>query len=425
MLILVVEDEAHIREGIASMLDDEAWQVLTAEDVHSAMALINGEDPDVVLCDIHLPDGDAFQVLRACQQRQHEIHVLFMTAFGNREVAVQAIREGAYDYIAKPIRFDELFARLQRLQTLCQMRGQLQRQLADTRQQSRLSLFGDSPHMQEVRNMAAKAASVSAPVLITGETGVGKGMLAQAIHSSGNRADHPLVRINCAAIPETLLESELFGYRRGAFTGADQHKKGLLDAATTGTLFLDEIGEMPMTLQARLLHVLDDGHFRPLGATRSTRFQGRIIAATNLPAESLQQGRQFRQDLFYRLSVISIHIPPLRQRLEDIIPLAERIYQQLLEDAGMPAAPLPARLAETLLAHDWPGNVRELRNTLERSLILDVPDHRPAEALCTLATATERFEKMWIKRTIHACGGDKARAAEVLGIGLSTLYRKL
>jgi len=424
MQILIIEDEFHIRAGIAEMLSDEGYAVLQAATVSEGIDLVEQESPAVLLCDINLPDGDGFRVLHYCQSQKHPCAVIFMTAFGNRDLAVQAITEGADDYISKPIRFDELFARLHRISEMQNLRGQMRRKVAKKVVESELSVLGDSPPMQRVRRIAEKAAGSDAPLLITGETGTGKGLLAKLIHATSACKEHALVSINCASIPENLLESELFGYRKGAFTGADKNKQGLLESVGEGTLFLDEIGEMPLLLQAKLLHVLDDGSFRPLGAMQSQRFKGRVIAATNANLEEKIIEKSFREDLYYRLSVLVITIPPLRQRVEDILLLAEKIYKDLAEEMGHARMPLPLDVLQELQTNPWPGNVRQLRNYLERMLILE-GDADDEVTSPTLSEALIQFERGFIQRTVTEYSGDKAIAAKQLGIGLSTLYRKL
>jgi len=424
MLILIIEDERRIREGIAQMLAEDGYDVLEAESVETGIAAIEREDPPVVLSDINLPDGDGFTVMRHCQHKGIDASFIFMTAFGGRDVAIQAIQEGAYDYISKPLRFDELFARLKRLEEMQDLMGQVKRKSERKLAESKLAVLGNSMPMQRIRTLAAKAAGSNAPLLITGETGVGKGLLAKLVHTSGHRSKHSLVSINCASIPENLLESELFGYRKGAFTGADNNKKGMFEEVGDGTLFMDEIGEMPMQLQAKLLHVLDDGRFRPLGSTRDLHFKGRIIAATNVMIEEMIEDRAFRQDLFYRLSVLSIEVPPLRNRPDDLLPLAESLYRELAAEMGRPVAHMPLAVAEQVQQSLWPGNVRELKNYLERTLIFG-DESIETDMDMTLAEAMRRFERSWAERVINDCGGDKALAADRLGIGLSTLYRKL
>ncbi len=426
MLILVIEDEKHIRAGIVEMLTDGGYEVLAAEGVNQGIEYIDQEMPAVVLSDINLPDGDGFRILHYCKTRNLSCAVFFMTAYGSRELAIQALTEGADDYISKPIRFDELFARLHQLSEMQSLRGQVKHKATRKLEESQLAILGESGVMKKVRKIAEKAAVSDAPVLITGETGVGKGLLAKLIHASSSRNEKQLIGINCASIPENLLESELFGYRKGAFTGADQNKKGLLEEAGDGTVFLDEIGDMPMQLQAKLLHVLDDGYFRPLGSTKDQKFRGRIIAATNVHPQDLVKGKRFREDLYYRLSVLTIEMPPLRNRPEDILPLAERLYLDLSADMGRSAGFLPVMVAQHVQQNSWPGNVRQLRNYLERVLILDEGINGEGETSePSLAEVLQNFELAWIGRTIDECDGDKAAAARRLGIGLSTLYRKM
>lgn len=425
MLILIVEDEIRIRQGMAEMLSDEGYDVLEAGSLEEGFAMIESEAPPVILTDIYLPDGDGFSLLRYCQVQEVETAVIVMTAFGGRDVAIQAITEGAYDYISKPIRFDELFARLKRLDEMQSLRGQVRRKAERKVEEGQMAVLGDSASMRKVRALAGKVADSSAPLLITGETGVGKGLLARLVHATGPRRNSPFIGINCASIPENLLESELFGFRKGAFTSADKNKSGLLEEVGEGTLFLDEIGDMPLLLQAKLLHVLDDGSFRPLGSTKDQKFKGRIIAATNVELEALIKAKGFRSDLFYRISVLSIEIPPLRKRPDDLLALAERLYVELATQMGKKVTGLPARLAEAVQHGPWPGNVRELRNYLERALIFEEATDNGESVDLSLGSAVGRFERAWIERVIDECGGDKAAAAEKLGLGLSTLYRKL
>ncbi len=422
MLILVIEDEQRIREGIALMLAEEGYDVLQAGSLAEAKEQLE-EDPAIVLSDINLPDGDAFMLLSYCHDLGMKGSFVFMTAFGSRDIAIKAFAQGAADYISKPLRFDELFARLHRIKEMQSLRGQVQRKAVRKLAVSSLAILGASKTMQLVRLMAEKAAACDVPLLITGETGVGKGLLAKLIHASSPRNEKPFISVNCASIPETLLESELFGYRKGAFTGANHNKKGLLEEVADGVLFLDEIGEMPLLLQAKLLHVLDDGTFRPLGSTKSLQFKGRVITATNVSPQDLAEGKSFRTDLYYRVSVIHIDIPPLRDRPEDILPIAERMYQELALDMGKQAQLLPSFIAMQLQQQSWSGNVRELRNHLERALIFD--GDMDASSKFTLHESVQHFEQALIKRTIEECKGNKEAAASQLGLALSTLYRKL
>jgi len=425
MLLLLVEDERHIRIGIAEMLSDEGYQILQAETLQQALQMVDDESPDAVLSDINLPDGDGFTLLQYCHTQQREIPVIFMTAFGGRELALQAMGQGAYDYITKPIRFDELFARLHRLKEVRHLKKRVNRKSVE----SQLAILGESSAMMRVRKVAEKAALSNAPVFITGETGVGKGLLATLLHNSGGRREAPFISINCASIPENLLESEMFGYRKGAFTGANSNKKGVFDEVMEGTLLLDEIGEMPLSLQAKLLHVLDNGMFCPLGGGgRNHVFKGRIIAATNIPIDQLIDGGCLRRDLYYRLSVITIKIPSLNERPEDLLPLAAYIYHELACEMGHTQQRLPIKLANTLQQQSWPGNVRQLRNHIERFLIFNEDEDENGTDVIgdlPLATVMQKFEKDVIQLAIDGCDGDKSAAAKQLAIGLSTLYRKL
>jgi len=356
-----------------------------------------------------------------------------MTAFGNRDLAEQALNSGAYDYISKPVRFDELLARLMRLNEKIELEQQVNTLSAVIRSGSKLTSLGSSQAMHHVRHLAEKAAAVRSPVLIEGETGVGKGRLVKLIHASDPHASAPLVRLNCSAIPSELMESELFGHKKGAFSGADRDREGLLTAAGKGTLFLDEIGELPLPMQAKLLHVLDDRKFRPVGDTREQTFEARVIAATNRNLREEIQQKRFREDLYFRLDVLRIRIPPLRERQEDIVPLAIHLLQELGDETTALTEPLDAEQCLWLQNQPWPGNVRELRNTLERALVLAhdgkmrIPPTKtdPLTENISMAEAVAHFERNMILQTIAHCQSDKERAANKLGIGLSTLYRKL
>jgi len=433
MKILIVEDEHHIRQGIVEILAEEGYEMLEADSLQAACDQLDGRNVDAVLSDIRLPDGDGFDLLRTLKVQNNALPCILMTAFGNRELAEQALKDGAYDYISKPIRFDELLARLMRLSEKLELEQRLENMASILRDEGELASMGDSPAMRHVRYLAGKAAAIRSPVLIQGERGVGKRRLASLIHMTDEHGAEPFVQFNCSSTPGEMMESELFGYKRGAFPGADHDHEGLLSTAGKGTLFLDEISELPLIIQAKLLHVLDNGHFQPLGDTRQHPFQARIITATNKDLrDETRQGR-FREDLFFCLDVLHIQIPPLRERRDDIAPLAASLLEKLTMDKVIRVDPLDAQQFLWLQAQDWPGNVRELGNTLERALLLadngklNIPPretHVGGEEM-KLAEATVNFERSLILQTIEVFNGDKEEAAERLGIGLSTLYRKL
>jgi len=433
MKVLIVEDEDRIRQGIMEILSEEGYEILEAGSLQAAHDQLASQDVDAILSDIQLPDGDGFDLLRALKTRNNPLPCILMTAFGNRDIAEHALKSGAYDYISKPIRFDELLARLMRLDEKLELERKLEIMASTLRDEGELASMGNSPAMRHVRYLAGKAATVRSPVLIQGERGVGKRRLASLIHTAGGHGTDPFVQINCSAVPGELMESELFGYKRGAIPGTDRDRAGLLSTAGKGTLFLNEINELPQVIQANLLRVLDEGRFRPLGDAREHTFRARIITATDKELrDETRQGR-FREDLYFCLDVLRIHIPPLRERREDITLLATSLLENLTRNRDIRVAPLDARQYQWLQTRDWPGNVRELKNTLERALLLanngrlHIPpgESRGGGKEIKLAEATVNFERSLILQMIEHCGGDKEDAATRLGIGLSTLYRKL
>jgi len=431
MKILVVEDEKYIRQGIVEVLQGEGFEIQEAESVTQAFTQIAEQKFDAVLCDNFLPDGEGLDLLTSVQMSNFAF--ILMTSFGNRELASQAFEAGAYDYIAKPIRFDELLARLQRLQEKLVLRHKLKESESVILDQGELAVLGTSPAMLNVQKLIEKSSTSQVPVLLQGETGVGKGVVARLLHSMSALKEQPFIRINCAAIPADLLESELFGHKKGAFSGASQDRKGLLATADKGTLFLDELIELPLSMQSKLLHVLDEKSFRPVGGDKEVPFQARVIAASNMDFEQAVQAGTFREDLYFRLNVMKIRIPPLRERGDDILPLANRLLAQTCKEWSRNTPEITPEQALWLEGQAWQGNVRELRNVLERGLLLGSDETLHFEALqeleapedLDLADACHAFEKRYIESVIGKFHGDKAAAAEQLGIGLSTLYRKL
>ncbi len=432
MKLLVVEDELHIREGIVELLKEEGFETSEVGSVTEALSCLQSEQFDAVLCDIYLPDGEGFDVLLALSSRDSP-SLIMMTALGNRALASKALEAGAYDYVSKPIRFDELIARLQRLEEKLTLRRRVSEAEESFRNRGELAVLGSSSSMQEVQHLIQKSGSSRVPVLLQGETGVGKGVVARLLHSLSDLKEQPFMRVNCAAIPTELMESEFFGHKKGAFSGADHDRKGLLPTAGRGTLFLDELVELPLSMQSKLLHVLDERCFRPVGDDKEYPFHARIIAASNYDFEQAVKEGRFREDLYFRLNVMKICIPPLRQRGDDIIPLANRLLSQICTEWSSNKTEFTPAQGLWLESQSWPGNVRELRNYLERALLLSSEDELQFPDLedlvgsdeLSLVDACHAFERRYIEHVIQNNNGDKAAAALKLGIGISTLYRKL
>lgn len=445
--VLVVDDEPAIRQVLSASIAKAGHTVDTAASAAEALARMETVPYDVVLSDVFMPITDGIELLKQARARGHAATFIMVTAFASVDSAIDAIRAGAWDYITKPVRHEEILHRLVQIGALRGLRE-------DNRALRSLVLgTGDklfafkAPSMQAVERLVTRVAPTDSTVLVTGESGTGKGVVARRVHEISSRRDGPFVSVNCAAIPENLLESEFFGHTKGAFTSADRARKGLFLQADRGTIFLDEIGELPLALQTKLLHVLEAKEVRPLGSEQGRKVDVRIIAATNreLPA-MVAQGR-FREDLFFRLSVFQILMPPLRERRADI----PGLVQHLLAQRGLPSGATEAmsiepEAEELLLSFAWPGNVRQLENVLHRAAILAdgacirVADLPPEVSRVSLGAAmpaptdsgegnlrerVRRFELGLIRRAIDDAGGDRRVAAQRLGIGLSSLYRKL
>jgi two-component system response regulator PilR (NtrC family) len=365
--ILVVEDEKSMREVLKILLEGEGYEVFCAKNGEEGLSVMNGEIFDLIITDIKMPGGDGFQVLKKVQEMSPETIVLMITAFGTTESAVEAMKLGAYDYIHKPFKIDEIRIAVRRAIEKRRLRGEvsiLREKIRTTYEFG--NIFYKSPKMQELLRIIPKVAQSSSNVFITGESGTGKEFVANAIHNLSPRKEKNLVAINCATFPEGLLESELFGHMKGAFTGAVSNKQGLFEIADGGTLFLDEIGEMPVSLQSKLLRVLENSTFRRVGGTADIKVDVRIVSATNKNlVDEIAAGR-FREDLYYRLNVVPIHIPPLRERTEDIPLLVEHFIHKL--------SPVKRKVTsdamKLLINHPWKGNVRELENVIERALLM-------------------------------------------------------
>jgi two-component system, NtrC family, response regulator HydG len=428
--ILVADDEPKLGKLLAEALEADGHVVARAGGGREALARLQ-EGVDVVVTDLRMPEVDGLAVLRAARALAPPPEVVLMTAYASAESAVEAMKAGAADYVTKPISMDELRLRVRRLAA--------QRE-AERRSESLLArltpaLVAESAAMQAVLASARQVAPTDATVLLLGESGTGKTQLARYVHYQSRRAAGPLVEVHCAALPETLLESELFGHEKGAFTGATQRRLGHLAAADRGTVFLDEIGEIPAPTQVKLLRFLQERRFVPLGATEERRVDVRVVSATNRDLAAAVKAGSFREDLYYRLNVFAIRVPSLRERPEDVLPIAERF----LGGRGVPAEKLSPAARERLAAHPWPGNVRELENALERALILagddEVrPEHlidapaagraRAAEVLCD-GFDLDAFERDLIEAAIERSGGNKAAAARLLGITRRRLYSRL
>jgi len=438
--ILLVEDDREMLELVKEHLEGEGHTVTPAGLGAEAIARLKAEAFDIVLTDLRLPDVDGMEVLQASREAQREVPVILITAFGTIETAIQAIRQGAYDFVTKPFALDEISLLVGKAWEARRLREENRRLREEVAGRYRLhNLLGRSPAMQSVFALIRQAAPGDANVLITGESGTGKELVAKALHFNSQRADRPFVPINCAAVPASLLESELFGHVKGAFTGAVNSRRGLFREAHGGTLFLDEIGDMAPELQAKLLRAIEDRSVRPVGSDQATPLDVRVIAATHQDLLARIRAGQFRDDLYYRLAVIPIQLPALRERKEDIPLLAEHFLTRAIAASGKQVSGFTPETMTILLRHPWPGNVRELENVVERSVTLTAggtiaPDALlldtsagPPTALSlaqfprrpTLQELTDEYVALVLQET----GGDKARAADLLGISKRTLYR--
>lgn len=437
--ILIVEDEDLMRGIIAGLLSDAGYRVVTAADAEEGLNLFTTEAPDLTISDINIGQVDGLMLLDRIKQVDADALVMMITAYSSVETAVAALRKGAYNYITKPFINEDLLQSVKnalRQRELFRENHYLRRELKQRHNFD--NIIGRSDALTGIFRLIEKVAGTSSSVLMQGESGTGKELLARAIHYNSPRADGPFIAINCGALPENLLESELFGYVKGAFTGASTNKIGLLKAANGGTLFLDEIGETPSSLQVKLLRVLQEREVTPLGATKPEAFDVRIIAATNRSLEEeVNQGR-FREDLFYRLSVIGFTVPPLRDRREDIPLLVRYFVKRFCEEQGVAEKKVSDEAMQRLINYEWRGNVRELQNAMERAVTLSdeqieessLPNKILNTNIGTLdltgqVVTLEELERRHILDTMASVNDDKTRTAELLGIDLSTLYRKL
>ena len=440
--VLVVEDDSAMRELLTESLTEEGYTTLGAAGGREGIRHVRSGQVDLVVTDLRMPDLDGLDMIREIRSLPACPDVILITAFGTIDTAIKAMKLGAFDYITKPFEIEQLLIAVDRALRDRELRHELARLREEVADKYRFeNIIGRSTAMQEVFDLIRRVADSPVSVLVTGESGTGKELVARALHFNSRRKGQPFMAVNCAAIPDTLLESELFGYKRGAFTDATQDRKGLLEEAGGGTVFLDEIAELSPQLQAKLLRTLQEREIRPLGSSVSVPIDVRFVSATNRELEALLRSGEFREDLYYRLNVVNIAIPPLRERVEDVLPLAGHLLQQAATRAGLGQKSISPEAAKVLLGYHWPGNVRELENVMERAVALSqarqiqVPDlppalleRRPGEALAAAAArqlTLSDLEKEYILQVLSEEKGNKSRAAARLGLDRKTLYRKL
>ena len=416
--ILIVEDRAPLRRMMRRALQQEGYEVSVADSAAKGCRLLAERRFDLVLTDLKLGDGSGIDVLAECRQHQPEVPVVVLTAFGTVQTAVEAMKLGAVDFLEKPLEIDDLYELAR-----CHLGGH--RGAARFEVPGAPAIVGSHPRLGAALRLLKKVAVTESTVLLTGESGTGKELFARAVHGLSRRASGPFVAVNCAAIPESLMENELFGHEKGAFTGATRRQKGRFELAAGGTIFLDEIGELRPQVQGKVLRVLEERTFEPIGgASRHT--DARIVAATNRDLRSMVDGGEFRQDLYYRLDVFPIALPPLRERTSDVRHLAHHLAGEISQRLGLPRPEISANALELLEAQPWPGNVRQLANVLERAIILAEDRQLRAGDLRPLFEVEPApSERQRVREALSAAGGDKRRAAEALGVSYRTLQRKV
>jgi len=446
--VLVIDDEKNMRHMLSVMLGKADYEVETAADGMEGLERMESAPFDFILCDIRMPRMDGMDLLRKAKEKFPDRTFIMMSAYGNLESAVEAMKEGAYDYVSKPFKTDEILLTLRKAEERERLKAENLRLQDRIKRLEERYAFGeivtDSEAMARVLDLVHTVADHKTTVLLTGESGTGKELVARAIHSSGARGGGPLISINCGGIPESLLESELFGYRKGAFTDAVRDKPGLFEEANGGTIFLDEIGELPLSLQVKLLRVLQEEEITALGATGPTTIDVRVIAATARDLREEMQAGRFREDLFYRIHVMSIHLPPLRERRGDIALLTDHFIERFNRKLKKHAQGVSTEAMSALARHDWPGNVRELENVLERAVLLtrerwiglddlpssltaDVKDRSggvPADCL-SIKQATKRLERELIQKALELTGGNRSQASRILEISRPVLLSKI
>jgi DNA-binding NtrC family response regulator len=447
--ILLIDDDAGLCDLLANDLEARGHRVKRAHSGEDGLRVLADDTFDVVVTDVNMGGMSGVDLCRHVRARHEDLPVVVMTAYGTLESAIAAIRAGAYDFITKPFEFDHFSLVIDRALGLHALRREVARLRSGTGESASIApdLLGRSPALERVRDLIARVADTDSTILITGESGTGKELVAKAIHDASARKSGQFVAINCAAMPETLLESELFGHARGAFTDAKAPRTGLFVRANQGTVFLDEIGEMPPGMQAKLLRALQERRVRPVGSDTEVEFDARIITATHRDLETEVNEKKFREDLFYRINVVRIHVPPLRARGNDTLILAQRFLERLAQQSKREVKGMSAAVAQKLLAYPWPGNVRQLQNCIERAVAVsrgkeialedlpdDVRDYQPSkvdlvgvdttDAVTAMPTMDE-IERRYIRQVLGAVAGNKTLAAQILGFDRRTLYRKL
>jgi two-component system, NtrC family, response regulator AtoC len=446
MKVLIIDDEPSLRQTVSMILSEEGHETHVAQDgregLHRAVQL----QPDMILTDVRMPGMTGLEFIERYRAEGGNALVIVMTAYGSTELAIQAMKKGAYDYVSKPFSADQLVLTLRKAQEREALRQEVSRLRQEVSAGRRFSgIIARSPAMKNAIETATKVARYPSPVLITGESGTGKELIARLIHDQSDRADAEFIAVNCGAIPENLLEAELFGYVRGAFTGADRDRPGLFEAASGGTLFLDEIGEMPVSLQVKLLRVLQENEVRRLGETRNRQVDARILAATNRSLEDEIRAGNFRKDLYYRIAVVPIHLPPLRQRSEEIAPLARHFLERYNRSHGLAIEGIEPEAMDALLNHSFTGNARELENVIERAMVLadgprigldDLPHHvrspvRPFDDVelgddeLSVKKHGALLERRLIQKALERTGGNRTRAAQLLDLSARALLYKI
>ena len=446
--LLIVDDEDNMRHMLTALLRKSGFRIDAAEDGEEALAKVKETAYDYILCDIKMPNKDGMTFLREAHDFVESSTVIMMSAYGTIDMAVEAMKLGAYDFISKPFKPDEVYLSLKKAEERERLKKENIR-LKDRIQEISSdfqfgNMIGNSQSMKTMFRLAEKAAQYDTTVLITGESGTGKELVARGIHFSGERAAGNMVPVNCGGIPETLLESELFGHVKGAFTGADRNKKGLFQEADSGTIFLDEIGELPLSLQVKLLRVLQESEVRPVGGAKTRKVDVRVVAATAKDLESEMQEGRFREDLFYRLNVLRIHLPPLRERTEDIPLLCRFFIDRYCKQLSKKIEGVSPGAMRLLMDHKWPGNVRELENMVERAVVLAdkhiiLPENLPIEFGIkrasnrmddffegfSLKKARKIMEERLITRALESTGGNRTQAAKLLEISIPSLLSKM